>query len=196
MPRQGLTRETVIRTAIEMIDSKGVASFSMVALAKALHVKTASLYNHIESLEALYSAVALSAIAQMVQAEETAVAGKSGDAALWSLASAYRGFAREHYHLYRFILAALGQDNPELEQAAAAVIQPILRILSGYGLCREQQVHWQRILRSVMHGFVAHETAGGFSHFPIGSDESYRLAIQWITAAVAAAGKDGEHERG
>ena len=71
------------------------------------------------------------------------------------------------------------------------MIRPILRILAGYGLSQAQQVHWQRILRSVMHGFAAHETAGGFSHFPLDSDESYRLAIQWIAAALQTAGKDG-----
>lgn len=191
MPRRGLTRDAVVGAAVEMIEETGISSFSMAALAKRLHVRTASLYNHVESLDALYREVGLTAINRLVAAEENAAAGKSGDEALWALAEAYRRFAREHYHLYRFILASLSWEGGPLEQAACAVIRPILRILAGYGLSQAQQVHWQRILRSVMHGFAAHETAGGFSHFPLDSDESYRLAIQWIAAALQTAGKDG-----
>ena len=41
-------------------------------------------------------------------------------------------------------------------------------------------MHWQRILRGVMHGFVSQEAAGYFSHFPVNLEESYHLAIQCV----------------
>jgi hypothetical protein len=49
-----------------VIEDKGYAAFSMGELAKSLNVKTASLYNHVESLDALFTDVGLAAVSQMV----------------------------------------------------------------------------------------------------------------------------------
>ena len=52
-------------------------------------------------------------------------------------------------------------------------------------------IHAQRMIRSAMHGFFAHENAGGFSLMPAEKDESYRLLIdclhEWLT-------RNGRHE--
>ena len=66
MPRQGLTRQVLIQAALHLIEERGYASFSMGELAKYLHVRPASLYNHIENLDTLYTEVGLAAISQMV----------------------------------------------------------------------------------------------------------------------------------
>lgn len=57
------------------------------------------------------------------------------------------------------------------------------------------KMHWQRILRSVMHGFIAHKQLGGFSHFPIDKDQSYHLAIQVIADSLRNAGKEHHANR-
>lgn len=36
---------------------------------------------------------------------------------------------------------------------------------------------YQRILRSIMHGFAALEAAGYFVHFPVDNNDSYQLSI-------------------
>ena len=68
-------------------------------------------------------------------------------------------------------------------------MRPILRVLEPYGLAEVEQVHWHRMLRAVMFGFAAHEEAGGFTHYPVSSDESYRHAIECIAAGLHAAGE-------
>ena len=55
-----------------------------------------------------------------------------------------------------------------------------MQVLKGYPICEERRMHWQRILRGVMHGFVSQEAAGYFSHFPVNLEESYHLAIQCV----------------
>ena len=195
MPRQGLNRENVIQAAIRLIDEKGIAAFSMAELAKSLHVRTASLYNHVESLDSLYTDIGLSAVSQMTEDESRAIEGKEGDDALFAIADAYRAFARNHHELYRVIMGLQKMKNQVLEQAAGQITQPILKVLSSYNLDETAQIHWQRILRSVMHGFVAHEENGGFSHFPADREESYRLAIQCVADGLHAAGRrTDEHE--
>ena len=68
----------LIQAALHLIEERGYASFSMGELAKYLHVRPASLYNHIENLDTLYTEVGLAAISQMVGAEKEAIEGKSG----------------------------------------------------------------------------------------------------------------------
>jgi len=195
MPRQGLNRDSVVEASIRLIEEKGYAAFSMGELAKSLNVKTASLYNHVESLDALYTEVGLAAVSQMTASEAQAIEGKEKNDALFALADAYRAFAKDHNELYRVIMGLQKSKNKVLEMAAGQITEPIMQMLSGYGLNITEQMHWQRILRSMMHGFAAHEEAGGFSHFPVDKNESYRMAIQCVADGLKNAGKEQNEYR-
>lgn len=195
MPRQGLNQKNVVEASVQLIEEKGYSAFSMGELAKRLNVKTASLYNHVESLDALFTEVGLSAVSQMVASETQAIQGKEKNDALFAIAAAYRTFAKDHNELYRVIMSLQKSKNKILERAAGQITEPILQVLSSYGLGRTEQMHWQRILRSMMHGFVAHEEAGGFSHFPIDKNESYQMAIQCIADGIQNAGKGPNEHR-
>jgi AcrR family transcriptional regulator len=74
-------------------------------LAKSLNVKTASLYNHVESLDALFTEVGLAAVSKMVASEAQAIKGKEKNDALFAIAAAYRAFAKDHNELYRVIMS-------------------------------------------------------------------------------------------
>ena len=189
VPRQGLCRERVVEAAVALIEERGAERFSMGELAKRLCVKPASLYNHVESLDALLEAVAFQAIARLARAEEQAIAGQEGDAALFALAEAYRAFAREHNALYRVIMG-FPRWNKALEERAGEILRPIGRVLNGYGLTKAQTAHWQWVLRGVMYGFAAHEQAGGFSHEAVDENESYRIAIQCVVDGLHRAGEE------
>lgn len=43
MPRQGLSKESVVQAAVDLIEEKGVSQFSMGKLAQRLKIKPASL---------------------------------------------------------------------------------------------------------------------------------------------------------
>ena len=184
MPRQGLGRDRVVQAALALIEENGLSQFSMSELAKRLNVRTASLYNHIESLDRLLEEVGLSAIALLVDTEKKAISGKEGDEALFALAEAYRAFAKEHYQLYRVIMGLPKWKNQLLDKGAGEIVKPILQVLSSYHLSEAQQHHWQRVLRGMMYGFAAHEQAGGFSHYPVDRNESYRIAVQCIAQGL------------
>lgn len=190
MPKQGLTKESVVQAANQLIEESGMVRFSMAKLAQRLHIKTASLYNHVESLEKLLEYVGEGAVSQLVGLENQAIAGKAQDAALFALAEAYRTFAREHSELYRVIMSFPKWENPTLEQEAGKIVAPFLQVLSSYGLTKTQQYHWQRVLRAVMSGFAFHEQAGGFAHFPVNQDVSFRIAMQCVANGLHEAGSD------
>ena len=184
MPRQGLNRERVIQAAVRRIEENGIARFSMVALARDLHVRTASLYNHVESLDRLLESVGQEAIDQLTACEAAAIAGKEGDEALFALADAYRSFARKHAGLYRVILSCPKWGTPALKRQAGEIVFPILRVLEDYGLTEERRFHWQRVFRALMAGFAFHEQGDGFSSFPVDRDESFRIAVRYMADAL------------
>ena len=62
MPKQGLSKESVVQATIQLIEEKGIDQFSMAKLAQRLNIKTASLYNHIDSLNQLLECVGEDAV--------------------------------------------------------------------------------------------------------------------------------------
>ena len=57
MSHKGLTTDQVVKTAAELIEHSGRSGFSMRQLAAVLGVKAASLYTHLDSMDALLSEV-------------------------------------------------------------------------------------------------------------------------------------------
>ena len=186
MPRMGLNKQSVVDAAITLIEEKGYEHFSMRELADRLQVKTAALYNHVESMDALHLEVGYYAIARLRQAQLSAVEGSVRDEAVHALAYAYYNFAKEHPELYKVILSLPMTKNDALLLAAGDIVEPIMGVLSQYGLDQEQQMHLQRVLRSILHGFISQEAAGCFKHFPVNISDSFRFAIRCFL--------DGLHE--
>ena len=186
MAKKGLTKEIIVNTALEQIEKNGLSAFSLRNLAASLGVQVSSLYNHIEGQSDLLAEVGICAVNMLTGLEEASIADKLRDEALFSLADAYRRFAREHTELYRIIMGVHTLDIPLLESEAEKIVKPILRVISDYGIEGNRQIHYQRLLRSVMHGFFAHENSGGFSVSDTNKDTSYRFAIECVAVRMKA----------
>lgn len=178
MIHKGLNKEAVVKAAIKLIEEKGCENFSMRLLADVLGIKTASLYNHVSGMEELYTGVAMFSLRLQKQFLVESIKGRQKDEAVYALADAYRRFAREHWELYRVIMGIPKVPNTVLKEAAAQIIDLIMQVLSGFTIDDTGRMHWQRILRSIMHGFISQEKAGYFSHFDTDADESYRIAVR------------------
>ncbi len=180
MFHKGLSKAVLIEASKKLIEENGMTAFSMRALAEKLGVKTASLYAHVESMDALFTEIGLSALNDQKTAQLAAIAGKDGDAAVYALAESYRTFAKAHAALYQLIMQMPMSKNETLRTAAAVTAEPSMQALQGYSIFDERRMHWQRVLRGVMHGFVSQEASGYFSHYPVDVEESYRLAIECV----------------
>ena len=192
MPRKGLSKESIIDAAIELIETQGNHAFSLNELARKLEIKPASLYNHIENMEELTGAIGYRIAGMIKQAELDAIAEKNNDAALFALCDAYRIFAQKHVDLYKVIMGMQKDKNACTEAACGEMIVPILQVLSDFKISDSDKMHWQRILRAMMHGFVTHEYAGGFRHFPVEHDKTYHMAIETIALGLHTAEKEQE----
>lgn len=180
MFHKGLNKEIIVDAAKELIEKEGFPAFSMRKLAETLDVKTASLYTHIESMEALFTEIGLAALKSQRDTLLTAVGEMHRDAAVAALADGYQRFATEHAELYRIIMQMPSGNDAVLKEAAAMTAEPFMQVLADYRLTENQRMHWQRVLRGVMHGFVSVEQAGYFSHYPVSPKESYQIAIRCI----------------
>ena len=192
MARQGLTRADIIGAAIKMIESEGLHGFSLRELASRLHIKAASLYNHISSSDELYTEIGYYAISELKKAQIDAIAGKQRAEAVEALADAYHRFGKERPEIYKVILSLPMVKNDALQTAAGDIVEPIMVVLSRYRLAEEHKMHLQRVLRSIMHGFISQEEAGCFRHFPADVSDSYKMAVQGFILLLEHAEKEAQ----
>jgi AcrR family transcriptional regulator len=170
--RAGLDTRRVVAAAAELVDAGGVDALTLAALAQRLHVRIPSLYNHITGLEGLRRELALLAMRGLAEALGRATIGKSGDAAIFALGNAYRGYATVHPGLYAILQRVSPNADDELRTVSFAPVEVALAVLAGFGLEGEEAIHATRALRSALHGFVLLETAGGFA-LDVSVDESF-----------------------
>lgn len=178
MFHKGLTKSILVETTKELIAKEGYSNFSMRQLADALGVKTASLYTHTESMGALITDAGLSILEDQKGFLLDSICGKHRDEAVWALAYASVRFAKEHREFYKLIMQMPAGTNETLRTAAEAVTEPFMQVLSEYKLTDEQKMHWQRVLRGIIHGFISQEQCGYFSHYSVDLKTSYDIAIQ------------------
>ena len=190
MARQGLTRADVIGAAIEMIESEGLHNFSLRELAGRLHIKAASLYNHIRNMDELYTEIGYYVISELKKVQLDAIAGKQRAEAVKALADAYYRFGKERPELYKVILSLPMVKNDAIHRAGFDIVEPIMSAMAGYHLTREQMMHLQRVFRSIMHGFISQEEAGCFRQFPVDVGDSYRMAVQGFILLLESSEKE------
>jgi AcrR family transcriptional regulator len=108
------TPETILETAIKLLETQGEATLSMRTLAEALSIKAPSLYRHYADRAALETAIAAEAAKQLLEQIQNATKRKQPLSAARATARAYLEFARSHPALYDMMMrpqAAAG--NPQ-----------------------------------------------------------------------------------
>jgi AcrR family transcriptional regulator len=183
MPRVGLDLSTVLQAAAELADEHGFDEVTLASLAKKLNVRTPSLYNHIDGLPGLRKKLAVYGLQQLYDKLTHAAVGRSGDDAVRAFAEAYLNFARARPGLYELTLRAADPGEAEIAELGGRLVDLIVRILAAYDLTDDAAIHAVRGLRSIMHGFVSLERAGGFG-YPLDLDESFRLLVDTFLAGL------------
>lgn len=160
-----LNREAVVRRAVEMVNGQpDPENLSLSELALSLGIRTPSLYNHVKGMEDLRRALRIYAWQHLGEALRQAAAGYTGRKALLELAYAYRAYARANPGLYRTVLSvAIAEDDTEMQAVGNEIITTLLLVFGSVGLEGEDAIHAVRGFRSLLHGFVSLETAGGFA---------------------------------
>lgn len=181
--RAGLDQGAVIQAASALVDTEGLDQLSLARLAERLNIRTPSLYNHISSLDGVRHALAVRGARELGDRLARAAIGKNGAEGIFAVADAYRRFAKEHPGIYAASLRAALPGDTELIAAAEEAMSVIRAVLAPYHLTEENLIHAARALRSLAHGFVSLELAGGFG-IPVDIDTSYHTIVRMFAASL------------
>lgn len=186
-PRPGLDEETVLRAASELVDAEGLEALSLARLADILGVRTPSLYNHVAGLEGVRRGLAAMGVRELTARIARAAIGKNGDEGTFAVADAYRSFAKEHPGLYAAgLLRAPEPNETELARASDDLLEIVGAVIAPYGLEGDELIHALRAFRSIAHGFVSLELAGGFG-IPVDLDASYHYLVRLLVSGLRTA---------
>jgi AcrR family transcriptional regulator len=156
-----LSRDCIVDGALTFLDREGWDSLTINALATQLGTKGPSLYNHVDSLEDLRSAVRMRVIDDIITMLNRVGEGRARDDAVLVMAGAYRSYAHHHPGRYSaFTRMPLGGDDPEYAAATRGAAAPVIAVLSSYGLDGDEAFHAALEFWSAMHGFVLLEMTG------------------------------------
>lgn len=181
--RAGLTPAIVVEQASQLADEVGLERVTLAAVAARLGVALPSLYKHIRGLEALLQQVSATATAQLAGLLADAAAGRSGPAALVSIADAYRSYARQHPGRSAAAQRVPDPTDPQHVAAGERVVGVLFAVLRGYGLDGDDLVDATRSVRAALYGFVALEHSGGFG-MPRDVDRTFARLIAALDRAL------------
>ena len=138
--REPLSRERVLRTAMDLADRDGIAALSMRNLARELGVEAMSLYYYVERKEDL-----LAAIGDMVMREIELPQGRVADwrAAVRRMALSYHDALKRHPWVH-----AVGAAPARLGPAQLAYMEWVLGTLRKAGFSPRMTHHGYHILDS------------------------------------------------
>lgn len=187
--RAGLDDGVIMRAAAEIADAEGFDQLTLARLAERLNVRSPSLYKHIDGLDDVRRGLALLAAHTLIQRFARAAIGKNGAEGVRSVGAAYRTFAREHPGMYEALQRAPAHTDTALAAAGAEIIDILRAMLAPWRLDETRLIHAIRMIRSLTHGFVSLEAAGGFG-IPIDLEQSYNYAITVFIDGLGRAASD------
>ncbi len=153
-----MSTAAVVSAAVELADEHGPGRLTLAAVARRTGVATPSLYKHVRSVEALQQKVAARVTAELAKALSSAVAGRSGQDAVRSLAHAYRDYALSHPGRYPLTQRVPDSQDPQHLAAAELAVQTVVAALRGYGLVGDAATDATRVARSALRSNRCHQS--------------------------------------
>jgi AcrR family transcriptional regulator len=179
-----VTLEQILSVSAGLADADGLEGVTLAAVARALGIRSPSLYSHIDGLGHLLRLLALSGAEAMESEFRLAAGERKGTEALRAIADRYRDFARRHPGRYAAVQRAVRpEEDAELYAALAGVVSPVLKALEEAGAAPGERIHLARALRSALHGFVELERVGGFG-MPDAVDASFHRLVELILSGL------------
>ncbi|TGK95191.1 TetR/AcrR family transcriptional regulator [Leptospira brenneri] len=180
-PKKGvtqITREFVLDKAWDLISEVGFREFRLTSLSENLGIRTPSLYNHIQDLEDIRREMKRRSL-QMLGDRLTLKTKNQNHSSdrVFEFLIAYRSFAKAYPQFYPLTVES-AESDPELKPLGDRILAICMEVFRLQTL-DETSVHRIRILRSLLHGFIVLEEAGGF-----GRKESVEESFKKITESL------------
>jgi DNA-binding transcriptional regulator YhcF (GntR family) len=146
-PQPDLSRDRIVRAAMEIADTEGMAALSMRRVATDLDVATMSLYRYLRSKDDLIVFMIDEAIGQVPFPESP----PEGWRARLELAARLQWTT---FRRHRWLAPAMSLTRPQLAPSALAYTEWVLRALDGLGLDPRAMIHAHVMLFSYVRGLA------------------------------------------
>lgn len=180
-PKKGqtqITRDLVLDRAWDLIAEEGWNGFRLSQLAENLGIRTPSLYNHIQDMEEIRHEMKRRSMQLLGDRLSLKIKNQNSDEnRISDFLNVYRSFAKTHPQFYPLIIESTELD-PELKPQGDRILAICMEVFR-FPTLDETAVHRIRILRSLLHGFIVLEEAGGF-----GRKESIEESFKKITESL------------
>jgi AcrR family transcriptional regulator len=155
------TDAEIIGAARKLLEGRGRDGFSMGDVARAVGVRTPSLYGRFADRAALLDAVELQLWRELGEVLAAVAVSRSPLRTLTGQSRAYRAFARANPNGYALIFEVDSGRNEEGTRARAAALAPSMPALEAL-VGEDRALLAARVLTPFLHGFVSMELAGAF----------------------------------
>lgn len=179
MPRRSLfSKEIILQAALEIVDEDGINELSINALARKLEIQPPSLYNHLKNLEDLRVQVSVVVHVEIADWIKKAIKRKENKKAVIAMAESWRDYALKYPGRYKLSSSFPAQDSEEWHSVYVGLRDLTTEILKNAYTVSDADIRSAaRAIRSLVHGFVMFELAGGWSQI-IGIDKSFKKSIE------------------
>ncbi len=171
--------------AAQLTDENGLEQLTLARVAERLGIRIPSVYNHVKGLPGLLRELTILGGSQIIERIQKAAVGKASDEAVIAVARASRDYAMEHPGLYAASVRAPAADDLRAQQFSREFVDVVLAVFEPYQLSETDAIHAVRGLRSLIHGFVMLEQAGGFG-LPVDHEESFLFLVKAYLAGLHA----------
>lgn len=183
MPRIGLTRDKVIRTAAMLANERGLSAVTITTLAEYLGIKKPSLYNHVKSQEDIYYGIMVYGWTEGAQVIVDEIDDDEPKEALKAYARKFYDYAVNNKGIFDAMLWYNKYDSEELIQATEKIYEFFFRQTDKLGIDRTVANHILRTYRSFLEGFVLLVNHKSFSN-PIPIDESFEISLDVLISGM------------
>lgn len=159
-----ITRDTVIQAASDIADEDGLNKVSLKVVAEKLHIKTPSLYNHIEGIDDLLREVAHNGMKKMNDQMTKAAVGNAGDEAIKSISVEYFKSIMAHPGVYEIIQWAHWHGNSETEVIYNEYKALMMKLILTCNFKTHNTDEILSLLMSILHGYSSLELGKSFKY--------------------------------
>lgn len=179
------SNEAIVAAARRILETDGLESVSMRAVADAVGVRGPSLYKRVPDRAALLRVVADGVIRDLERTMSLSLATGDPRADLHAALHAYRGFVRSNPSGYRLLFADLPATAVPDPERIAALGGPIVAAMAAL-VGEEHSLLAARTIVAWAHGFVTMELAGAF-RLEGDLDAAYAFGIAALLDGVESA---------
>lgn len=195
MPARSLSREVVLRRALELADRDGLDALTMRRLGTALGVEAMALYHHVGSKQALLEGLVEMVLDETLDETQPAAPDADPREVLRGWAREFRAAAQRHPEVIR-LFATQSTATPAWRTA----VEAMLAALRGAGVPDETAVHAYRLVATFATGYVLWELRQreqpSLDAYLRQLDPAKHPATHLLAPALRSVDRDAEYELG